>query len=114
MKNPHWAGAERWASGAMGSRSNVGAEQLSWLSRGPLYIFLALDLLSLPGRPMLQHGVEYSQKRMHTGRSRDFLHLPRGEQPLVKGFDPRVVTRGHTDQRRHLVPIEDPQTPGVL
>jgi hypothetical protein len=63
--------------------------------KGALSIFLALDLLGLPGRPMRQHGVEHRQERMHTGRQGDFFDLPRGEQPLVKGFDPRVVARGH-------------------
>ena len=44
---------------------------------------------------MLQHGVEYGQKLMHTRRQGHFFDLPRREEPFVKGFDPRVVTRGH-------------------
>ena len=32
--------------------------------QGCLVYFLALDLLSLPGRPMLGHGIEYGRKRM--------------------------------------------------
>src|SRR5437764_11776458 len=63
--------------------------------KGAWYIFLALDLLRLPGRPMLQHGVEYGQKLMHTRRQGHFFDLPRREEPFAKGFDPRVVTRGH-------------------
>src|SRR5712691_6687844 len=57
--------------------------------------FLVLDLLRLPGRPMFQHGVEYGQKLMHTGRQGDFFGLSRSQEPFVKGFDPRVVARGH-------------------
>src|SRR5438309_11468092 len=34
--------------------------------KGALYIFLALHLLGLPARPMLQHGVENRQELMHT------------------------------------------------
>src|SRR5712692_2783155 len=60
-----------------------------------LYIFLALDLLGLPGRPLLQHGVENRQELMYAGRQRDFFDLPRSQEPFVKGFDPRVVARGH-------------------
>ena len=44
---------------------------------------------------MFQHSIENGQKLPHTGRQRDFFDLSRGEQPLVKSFDPRVVTRGH-------------------
>ena len=43
---------------------------------------------------MFQHSIENGQKLPHTGRQRDFFDLSRGEQPLVKSFDPRVVTRG--------------------
>jgi hypothetical protein len=68
--------------------------------QGALYNFLALDLLRLPGRPMLQHGVEDGQKLTHTGRQGDFFDLSRGQEPFVKGFAPRVVTRG--DQCAHV------------
>src|SRR4051812_17770587 len=55
------------------SRSEARAEQLSWLSRGPLYNFLALHLLGLPGCPMLQHGVENGQELVHTRCQGDFF-----------------------------------------
>src|SRR6266571_2090268 len=73
--------------------------------QGALYVFLALDRLGLPGRPMLQHSIEDGQKRMHTGRQGDFFHLSRSQEPFVKGFDPRVVARGdtgaHVQHRAH-------------
>src|ERR1700730_15575212 len=63
--------------------------------KGALYIFLGLNRLSLPGRPMLEHSVEYGQQLMHTGRQGHFFDLARGKEPLVKSFDLRVVARGH-------------------
>src|SRR5712691_2603942 len=63
--------------------------------KGALYIFLGLHLLRLPGRPMLQHGVENCQELVHTRCQGDFFDFPRREEPLVKGFDPRVVARRH-------------------
>ncbi len=49
---------------------------------------------------MLQHGIENGQQLMHTRRQGDFFDFPRGEEPLVKRFDLRVVARGH--QRAHV------------
>ena len=63
--------------------------------KGALYIFLALHLLGLPRRPMLQHGVENSQQLMHARRQGDFFDFPRSKKPCIKGFDLRVVARGH-------------------
>src|SRR2546425_7902256 len=68
--------------------------------KGALYIFLALHLLRLPRRPMLQHGVKNSQQRMHARRQGDFFDFPRREEPFVKDFDLRVEARGH--QRAHV------------
>jgi len=51
-----------------------------------LYIFLVLDLLWLPGRPMLQHGIENGQQLMHARRQGDFFDFPRREEPLVKSL----------------------------
>src|SRR5882762_4973815 len=68
--------------------------------KGAFVYFLALHLLGLPGHPMLQHGVEYGQQLMHTGRQSHFFDLPRGEQPFVKRFDPRVEACGH--ERAHV------------
>src|SRR5207244_3588243 len=45
-------------------RGTSGATVL--IVKGALYIFLALHLLGLPARPMLQHGVENRQELMHT------------------------------------------------
>jgi len=71
-----------------------------------LYIFLALHLLGLPRRPMLQHGVEYGETFMHTGRQGHFFDLPRGKKPLTNGFDPWVVARGHeTAHVQHGTPM---------
>ena len=56
---------QRWRSPAAGSRSEAGAEQLSWVSRGP-GLFFVLDLLALPGRPMLQHGIEHRHQLLPT------------------------------------------------
>src|SRR5712692_273812 len=64
-----------------------------------LYIFLVLDLLWLPGRPMFQYGIENGQKLMHARRQGDFFDFPRREEPLVKSVDLRVGARGH--QRAH-------------
>src|SRR6266516_6792583 len=58
--------------------------------KGALYIFLALHLLRLPRRPMLQHGVKNSQQLMHARRQGDFFDFPRREEPFVKDFDLRV------------------------
>ena len=69
--------------------------------KGAFVYFFALDLLGLPGRPMPQHGVAYGQKLVPTGRQGHFLALPRGEQPLVKGFDPWVAARGDEGSHRH-------------
>ena len=44
---------------------------------------------------MRQHGVENRQELMYTGRQSDFFDLPRSQEPLGKGFDPRVVARRH-------------------
>jgi len=44
---------------------------------------------------MLQHRVENRQELMHTGRQGDFFDLPRSEEAVIKGVDPRVVARGH-------------------
>src|SRR5438128_3697736 len=63
--------------------------------KGAWYIFLALHLLGLPRRPMLQHGVEHSQQRMHARRQGDFVDFPRRKQPCIQGFALRVVARGH-------------------
>src|SRR5439155_15478574 len=63
--------------------------------KGALYIFLALHLLRLPRRPMLQHGVKNSQQLMHARRQGDFFDVPRREEPFVKDFDLRVEARGH-------------------
>src|SRR5881409_3770144 len=68
--------------------------------KGALYIFLALHLLRLPRRPMLQHGVKNSQQLMHARRQGDFFDFPRREEPFVKDFDLRVEARGH--QRAHV------------
>jgi hypothetical protein len=54
--------------------------------QGCLVYFLVLDLLGLPGRPMLQHGIENRHQLMHTRRQSDFFDFPRSEQPLIKGF----------------------------
>ena len=44
---------------------------------------------------MLQHRVKNRQELMSTGRQGSFFDLPRREEALIKGCDPRVVTRGH-------------------
>jgi len=44
---------------------------------------------------MFEHGVEYGQELMHTGRQGDLFDLPSREEPFVKGFDPWVVARGY-------------------
>src|SRR5438445_11516999 len=67
--------------------------------KGALYIFLALHLLRLPRRPMLQHGVKNSQQLMHARRQGAFFDFPRREEPFVKDFALRVEARGH--QRAH-------------
>ena len=63
--------------------------------KGALSIFLVLYLLRLPGCPMFQHSIENGQQLMHTRGQSDFFDFPRGEEPLVKNFDLRVVARGH-------------------
>src|SRR5712691_5115009 len=62
--------------------------------KGSWYIFLAPDRLGVPGRPMLQQGVEHCQELLQTGRQGDFLDLPRSEKPLVKDFAAWVAARG--------------------
>ena len=42
-----------------------------------------------------QHG----QKPVPTGHQGHFFDFPDGEQPFIKGFDPRVEARGH--ERAH-------------
>ena len=44
---------------------------------------------------MFQHRIENGQQLMHTRCQGDFFDFPRGEEPLVKRFDLRVVARGH-------------------
>src|SRR6266571_8447762 len=68
--------------------------------KGAFVYFLALHLLRLPRRPMLQHGVKNSQQLMHARRQGDFFDFPRREEPFVKDFDLRVEARGH--QRAHV------------
>src|SRR5574341_877915 len=87
--------------------------------KGAWYIFLALDLLRVPGRPMFQHRVQYGQKLMHTGCQGDFFDLPRREEPFVKGVDPRVGARGHQGPHvqhgphmRAAAPDRPPTPPG--
>src|SRR5262249_54599662 len=63
--------------------------------QGCLVYFLVLNLLGLPGRPMLQHGIKNRQQLMHTRRQRDFFEFPRSEQPLIKGFDRRIKPCRH-------------------
>ena len=46
--------------------------------KGAFVYFLALHLLGLPGRSMLQHSVKYGQKLMHTCRQADLFDLSRG------------------------------------
>src|SRR5439155_21581945 len=70
--------------------------------KGALYIFLALHLLRLPRRPMLQHGVKNSQQRMHARRQGDFFDVPRRAEPFVQDFDLRVEARVATS-----VPMEN-------
>src|SRR5947208_13142854 len=76
--------------------------------QGGLVYFLALHLLGLPWRPMLQHGVENGQELVHTRGQGDFFDVPRGEEPLVKRFDLRVVARGyegpHVSHGAHMCP----------
>ena len=68
---------------------------------------------------MLQHGVEYGQKLTHTRRQSHFFDLPRGQEPFVKGFDPRIVARGdkcahvqHGAHMRATSPHRPPTTEG--
>src|SRR5215831_11999533 len=68
--------------------------------QGGLVYFLVLDLLGLPGLPMLQHGIEHRQQLMHTRRQSDFFAFPCSEKPLIKGFDLRVETCRH--ERAHV------------
>src|SRR5215831_673481 len=63
--------------------------------QGGLVYFLVLDLLGLPGLPMLQHGIEHRQQLMHTRRQSDFFEFPRSEQPLIKGVELWVETCRH-------------------
>src|SRR5262245_39571373 len=44
--------------------------------QGCLVYFLVLNLLRLPGRPMLQHGLEHRQPWMPTRGARDFFDVP--------------------------------------
>jgi hypothetical protein len=37
----------------------------------------------LPGRPMLQHGVKYGQKLMHTCRQADIEQVLREKKPFI-------------------------------
>jgi len=74
-------------------RGTSGATVL--IVKGASYIFLVLHLLGLPGCPMFQHSIENGQQLMHTRCQSDFFDFPRGEEPLVKNFDLRVVARGH-------------------
>ena len=77
--------------------------------QGGLVYFLVLHLLGLPGRPMLQHGIEHGQKLMHTRGQGDFFDFPRREEPLVKDFDLRVVARGHERAHgQHGAPMRAP------
>ena len=68
--------------------------------KGALYIFLALNLLRLPGRPMLQHGVENRQELVHARREGDFLDFTSGQQTLVEGPNHWVETCRH--ERAHV------------
>src|SRR6266478_8506020 len=79
-------------------RGTSGATVL--IVKRPLYIFLALDLLGFPGRPMLQHGIENGQKLMHARRQGDFSDFPRREEAFVKDSDLRVETCRH--ERAHV------------
>ena len=63
--------------------------------KGAFVYFLVLYLLRLPGCPMFQHSIENGQQLMHTRGQSDFFDFPRGEEPLVKNFDLRVIARGH-------------------
>jgi len=47
--------------------------------QGCLVYFLVLNLLCLPGRPMLQHGIEHRQQFMHTRGESDFFDFPCSE-----------------------------------
>src|SRR5262245_52204820 len=61
--------------------------------KGAWYLFLALHLLGLPWRPMLQHGVENCQELVHTRCQGAFFDFSCGKEPLVKHFNLRVETR---------------------
>src|SRR5712691_5958320 len=91
--SPNAGRQARLEAGATQERSNCLGCQ------GGLVYFLALHLLRLPRRPMLQHGVKKSQQRMHARRQGDFFAFPRREEPFVKDFALRVEARGH--QRAH-------------
>jgi hypothetical protein len=78
---------------ALARFSQSGATVL--IVKGAFVYFLALHLLGLPWRPVLQHGVENCQELVHTRCQGDFFDFPRGEEPLVKSFNLRVVARGH-------------------
>jgi len=58
-------------------RGTSGATVL--IVKGAFVYFLALHLLGLPARPMLQHGVENRQELMHTCCQGDFFDFSRGE-----------------------------------
>ena len=49
---------------------------------------------------MRQHGVEYGQKLMYTSCQSDFFDFACGQEPCIKGFDPRVVARRHEGAHR--------------
>src|SRR5262247_4760297 len=63
--------------------------------QGCLVSFLVLDLLGLPGRPMLQHSIEHRQQLTHTRRQSDFFAFPCRKQPLIKSFDLRIKACRH-------------------
>ncbi len=67
--------------------------------QGGLVYSFVLHLLGVPRRPRREHGVEYGQKLVPTGRQGDFCDLPRREKPLVKDCDAWDVARGH--ERAH-------------
>ena len=65
-----------------------------------------LGVLVLPGRAVLEHGVQDGQQLAHAGGQRHLLRLPGRQETLVEISDDRVVAAGY--HRSHVEGCADP------
>jgi hypothetical protein len=82
--------------------------------QGCLVYFFVVDLLALPGRPLLPPSLALRHPLTHTRRQSDFCDLPCRAPPLITGVDLRMQPRRPAGAPgQHGAPMRTPTPQGL-